>query len=139
MMQSQVAPCSACGRPLNPAQASLSTATGLPICPMCVAGEGLQATQGRAAQSMAFGAFGTACSAWALFFLLCGWMGVAIGIAAIATGAQALSLLGKPDYQHVPNRGLLYTAAISGIVGGALLPLAYGVQILISAATHFIR
>jgi hypothetical protein len=106
---------------------------------MCVAGEGLQATQGRAVQSMAYGAFGTACFAWLTFFLFCGYLGIAIGVAAIATGASAITMLGKPDYRHAENRGLLYTAAIAGIVGGALVPVAYGIQIIVQAASHFSR
>jgi len=106
---------------------------------MCVAGEGLQASQGRAVQSLAYGAFGTASLAWVLNFVICGVLGIVFGIIAIVTGAQALNMLGKPDYQHVQNRGLLYASAIGGIVGGALVCVVYVLSVTLFAASRLVR
>lgn len=106
---------------------------------MCVGAEGLQATQGRAAGSLAYGAIGTAGLAWALFFLACGLIGIGFAVVAIVTGAQALNLLSKPDYRSAPNRGLMQASAIGGIVMAALLALVYVMSITIFAASHLVK
>jgi hypothetical protein len=131
--------CSLCGRPVDPARATLSTSTGLPICPMCVGAEGLAATQGRAAASLAYGSLSAALSAWVLQFLICGILGLGIAVASIVTGAQALNLLSKPDYRNAPNRGVMQAAAIGGIVLASLLVLFYVLSITLFAAMGLLK
>ena len=128
-------PCSVCGRPIDARSASLSTKTGLPICPVCVGGEGLEATQSRAAGGLAYGALSAALLSWFVTWGCCGIVGVAMAIGAIVSGARALSLLGRPDYQLQPNRGIMQASAIVGIVLGALLCLAFLVSVAVMGAS----
>jgi hypothetical protein len=130
--------CSSCGRPIDALSATLSKTTGLPVCPACVASEGLYEQQGRAVKSLAWGALGGSLGAPLVTFCVCGPAGLVASAAAIASGVRALMLLGQPDYERRTDRslltaisivaivlasmsGLVGVLALAGVVGSALL------------------
>ena len=123
-------PCSVCGRPIDARSASLSTKTGLPICPVCVGG---------AVSGLAYGALSAALLSWIVTWAGCGIVGVAMAIGAIVSGARALSLLNRPDYQSQENRGIMQASAIIGIVLGALLCLSFLVSVAVMGASMTTR
>jgi hypothetical protein len=124
-----MSPCSSCGRPIDPATATLSTGTGLPVCAMCTAREALVAQQGRAVRNLAFGALGGALGAPILTFCLCGPFGVVVSVLAMISGVRAATLLNQPDYRTRTDRQMLSAVSITGVV------LACGTVTLYALAT----
>jgi len=130
MTMQNTSACSICGRPIQAASATLSTTTGLPTCASCVAGETLFAQQGRAIRSVAYGALGGAIMTPLVTFCFCGLGGIVISVAAILSGVRALMLLSQPDYQRRTDRGILYSAAIAGIVIAGFNVMMYSLALM---------
>ena len=121
------------------AGATLSMTTGLPVCAMCVAREGLSSQQGRAIRSLAYGSLGGALATAPLTFCLCGLAGVAMCVVAIVSGVRALMLLGQPDYRDRSDRGVLMAASIGGIVVAGMILLTYLLAMMGAVGSALLR